>query len=281
MNYRVDVDSGKIHKSKELFLEDLFGVHRKRVETYRHLWAKMEWDVLMVVFTGSDRLEHFIWGDFEDEKEPYYGKFIEYFQAVDREIGWIAERLSEDDNMIILSDHGMERIETNVNVNAILKQAGILKLKGDGKANGGLAMIDEGTVAFAMEPSRIYLNYKGKYPSGCLEADDSGAAVKDIVQIFTELEYCGEKVVAEVLEKEDLYCGNNLECAPDLVLVSNRGFSLRCNVGKTEVFDNDLALTGMHRGDDAFLYVRGGDSDSVIPCDVMVEDIVGIMDGLS
>jgi predicted AlkP superfamily phosphohydrolase/phosphomutase len=57
MGYKVDVDSEKGHKSKKLLIDDLNKVLEKRVESYRHLWGKYDWDVFMFVITGSDRIE--------------------------------------------------------------------------------------------------------------------------------------------------------------------------------------------------------------------------------
>ncbi|MFP4116373.1 MAG: alkaline phosphatase family protein, partial [Candidatus Aenigmatarchaeota archaeon] len=61
MNYRVDVDSEKGHKSKRLLFKELFDVLDARIEAYRHLWDREDWDTFKLVFTGSDRLEHFLW----------------------------------------------------------------------------------------------------------------------------------------------------------------------------------------------------------------------------
>ena len=93
MGYRIDVDAGKVRKSKDLFFDDVFAVHEKRVELYRRLWNDADWDTFMIVFTGSDRVEHFCWSDYEERIEPYYENFITYFQKVAQEIGWIAEKL--------------------------------------------------------------------------------------------------------------------------------------------------------------------------------------------
>ncbi len=61
MGYRLDVDSDKAHKSMDLFLKDLDQTLKARISAYRYFWNKMDWQTFMLVFTGTDRLSHFLW----------------------------------------------------------------------------------------------------------------------------------------------------------------------------------------------------------------------------
>ena len=60
IDYRLDVDSQKAHSSMELFLSDLDKTLDARIETYRYLWENRDWQTFMLVFTGTDRLMHFL-----------------------------------------------------------------------------------------------------------------------------------------------------------------------------------------------------------------------------
>ena len=71
-NYQIDVDSSKAHKSIDLFLTDLDKTLKARIATYRHLWENEDWDTFMLVFTGTDRLSHFLWDAYEDENHPHH-----------------------------------------------------------------------------------------------------------------------------------------------------------------------------------------------------------------
>jgi predicted AlkP superfamily phosphohydrolase/phosphomutase len=275
MGYRIDVDAGKVRKSKDLFFDDLFAVHEKRVELYRRLWNDVDWDTFMIVFTGSDRLEHFCWSDYEDRIKPYYENFIKYFQKIDQEIGWIAEKLGEDDNLFMISDHGMERIKTEVHINTYLEQEGFLNLSDGSRKNYN--NVTETSQAFALEPGRIYLHDKQKYPRGSVKNDDRNSLLEDLMPLLQELQYKGGKVVMEVLRKEEIYTGAQLASAPDLLLIPNTGYSLRGTVGREEIFGNDNILSGMHRGNDAFLYVKGQNVHEIVPDNPHVEDIITIM----
>ncbi len=278
MGYRTDVDAGKVHKSKDLFFDDLFSVHEKRVKVYRDLWTDVNWDTFMIVFTGSDRLEHFLWADYEDQIEPYYKKFLEYFRKIDEEIGWIADKANEDDALIMMSDHGMERIKTEVHLNTYLEQKGYLTLHNRNKKSYN--KIAEISKAFALEPARIYLHDKDKYPYGSVKEDDREKILSELTHIFEELTYHGARVVKQVFRKEKLYEGTQVNNTPDLVLVPNTGYSLRGTIGRKETFGSDSLLSGMHRGEDAFLFVKGKNAHEIVPDKPNVEDIVAIMNRL-
>jgi predicted AlkP superfamily phosphohydrolase/phosphomutase len=278
LGYRIDVDAGKASKSKDLFFDDLFAVYATRIRLYKKLWKEIDWDTFMLVFTGSDRLGHFCWADYEDQTSPYYERFLEYFQKVDGEIGWIAEQLNDDDILIMMSDHGMERIKTEVYLNTYLEQYGLLTLIESKRPNYN--NVTEASKAFALEPGRIHLHVQGKYPRGSLAGSDREATLAELTQLFSGLTYEGEKVVKRVLRKEDLYTGPQTEIAPDLVLIPEAGYSLRGVVGRPEVFGQDSLLSGMHRGADAFLYVRGQKTAHIVAQQPTVEDIVPIMNTL-
>jgi len=278
MNYQVDVDSRKAHKSKRLFLEDLFKVHKKRIELYRYLWNKINWDTFMLVFTGSDRLEHFLWDAYEDSNHEYHHKFLEYFQKVDEIIGEIATSMSENDSLIMLSDHGMEKIKTNVNLNTYLADNDFLKW-GD-HPEKRYRNIESGTKAFALDPARIYINKENKYPKGSVKITEEEKVIDDLIDSFSRLERNGEKVIKKIYKKNDIYHGEYVVNAPDLVLLPNSGYSLRGSMGKRDLFEDDSIIVGMHTQQDAFLFVKNDGNKDIVPQNPNVENITSIMQKL-
>lgn len=279
MNYQVDVDSRKAHKSKRLFLEDLFKVHKKRIELYRYLWNKINWDTFMLVFTGSDRLEHFLWDAYEDNNHEYRHKFLEYFQKVDEIIGEIATSMGESDSLIMLSDHGMEKIKTNVNLNTYLADNDFLKW-GD-HPEKRYRNIENGTKAFALDPARIYINKENKYPKGSVKTTEEEKVIDDLIDLFSRLERNGEKVIKKIYRKNDIYHGEYVVNAPDLVLLPNSGYSLRGSMGKRDLFENDSIIVGMHTQQDAFLFVKNDENKDIVPQNPNVENITSIIQKLS
>jgi predicted AlkP superfamily phosphohydrolase/phosphomutase len=273
INYQIDVDSGIAHQSKSLFLEKLAETNQARIKAYQYFWEKEKWNTFMLVFTGSDRLEHFLWDAYEDEKHQYHQDFLNYFREVDEVIGEIANRIDKDTPLLILSDHGMERIKTNFNVNYFLKETGFLDLD---TSLRGYNQITTNTKAFALDPGRIYLNERSKYPRGRVETREREKIIQDLIENFYRLEKDGEKVIKKILRKEEIYQGKELDKAPDLVLIETPGYRLRGNINKESLFNQDI-FTGKHTLENAFLYVRSQNAKEIVPENPTVENVESIL----
>ncbi|MFW6064689.1 MAG: alkaline phosphatase family protein [Candidatus Natronoplasma sp.] len=270
MDYQVDVDSEKAHKSKRLFLHQLFETLEKREKAYRHFWDE-KWDIFMLVFTGSDRLEHFLFDAYLEEDHEYHERFIEYFEEVDRIIGEIVEKMDEEDELIMLSDHGMELIKQNVNLNKVLEDNGLLKT-GD-EPSERYRNIKEGTKAFVLDPGRVYLNRKGKYPRGGVQESEEEELLDKITDLFKDLRFDGEKVIEEVNRKDEIYSGEETERGPDLVLTPASGYNLKGSMKYDSVFERNI-FKGKHTLKDAFLFRRNGP----LPDEPKVEDVRSLID---
>ena len=213
----------------------------------------------------------------EDETHEYHEAFAEHFRQIDEVIGEIAQDLDKGDSLLMLSDHGFERLEKNVYVNYLLRKEGFLAFE-DG-ATPSLKTIRGDTRAFALDPGRIYVNLRGRYPRGCVEAGDRRTTLGDLEDIFTSLEIEGKKVIKRVYRGEELYEGPQAHRAPDLVLLGNKGYNLRGNVKATQLYGTDI-FAGKHSQADAFLLVCGEGADDIVPEKPCVSDVVGIMDKL-
>ncbi len=276
--YAIDADTRKIYQSKGLFYEDLMRVHQIRSDVIQEQFTEGGWDTFTAVFTGSDRIGHYMQDSYQNPDDPFHAAFLDYFTAVDRQIEWIFNHLNADDRVVMNSDHGMERVRQEVNLNAVLQNAGFQEACPDGRAN--YTGITEKTRAFVLEPSRIHLNLKGKYPSGSLCHEDRKGILNELEDLFLNLLCGSEKVIDKVYTAEELYSGPCTKDAPDMVLVSNTGYSLRGTLNRTETFTDPDILTGMHRGDDAFLYVHGLNNESHVPKHPKVEDILAIIENM-
>jgi len=278
LDYRVDVDAGKANQSTRLFLSDLDKTLRARIAAYRYLWRHETWDTFMFVFTGTDRLAHYLWDAYEDESHPYHGAFLDHLRQVDEVIGEIADSLSRDDKLIVLSDHGFELLEKEVYVNFVLQQHGLLVFETNTPAR--LTSIDATSKAFALDPGRIYLHLKGKYPRGSVSSKDREPLLQEVQAIFESLQIDGQKVIKRVYRKEEIYAGPLMDRAPDLVLLANPGFNLRATINPKRLWDKGNR-TGKHTQEDAFLLVTGDFDPAIVPQKPSVVDVVGIMDQLS
>ena len=270
MDYQIDVDSKKAHKSISMFLKNLFKVHEKRIELYRKLWTKINWNNFMLVFTGSDRLEHFLIDSYDNPDHEFHNSFLEYFKKIDDAIGEVNEKMNENDSLLMLSDHGMEKINYKINLNSYLEKEGFIKL-GD-KPQKRYNNLKKETKAFVLDPSRVYFNKTGRYPNGYVKKEDEENLAEELINSFKEFNINGKKIIQKIYKKEEIYHGKHLNLAPDLVLLPNSGYSLSGSIGKENIFEKPGKIIGMHTQPDAFLYVKKNENKNIVPKYPNVED---------
>jgi len=274
MEYQVDVDSEKAHVSMELFLRNLEKTLKARRGAYRYLWQSEDWRIFMLVFTGTDRLMHFLWDAYEDEAHRYHSDFIRHFGQIDVIIGEMLSGLRDDDLFVMISDHGFERLEKNVNVNFALREKGLLAI--NGKERRHFTEIDERTKAFSLDPARIYVNKAGKYPRGGVRNSDVEKVKDEIVDILRSLEIDGRKVCRRICRREEIYSGPYMEDAPDLVLIGNEGFNLNSSLEADTLYGNNI-FTGKHAQDNAFMLVRDRADSELSSRDLSVVDMLDVI----
>jgi len=270
MDYRLDVDSQKAHSDMDAFLKDLDTSLEARIEAYRYLWETHDWQTFMLVFTATDRLMHFLWDAYEDKDHKHHNLFLEHFRKIDQAIGEINARLNDDDLLIMHSDHGFERLDKDIYISYLLAEKGFLQFKQN--QDSDLNNICYGTKAFALDPARIYLNFKGKYPCGSVDVADAEGILHQLENLFYSLEVDGKKVIRDVYRKDQIYSGQCLENAPDLILVGAEGFNLKASVKADKLTDKAI-FTGKHTQDTAFLIVKGLSDSTIVPDAPVVWDI--------
>jgi len=279
MDYRLDVDSQKAHSSIDLFLEDLDKTLEARIRAYRYLWEGEDWQTFMLVFTGTDRLMHFLFDAYEDKDHKYHNDFINHFRRIDEVIGEVCSKLTGKDTVMLLSDHGFEALEKDVYVNHLLNSEGFLTFEQNSERK--LVNIGAATKAFALDPARIFINQRGKYPAGGVEGGDRVRCLKDLEGLFGSLQIDGRKVIKYIYRKEDVYSGPHLDSAPDMILIADKGFNLKGSMAAQQLADKG-PFTGKHTYHNAFLLARNkqavsdfiGDHPSVIDAGRLIMSLV-------
>lgn len=275
MHYRLDADSSKAHQSSDLFLKDLDRTLEARIAACRYLWDSEAWQTFVLVFTGTDRLSHFLWDAYLDPAHRYHEAFLDHFRQVDAAIGELAQHLRAEDLLVVVSDHGFEVLEQNVFVNAILREAGLLSFEASDPQ--GMRHISPSAQAFALEPSRIYVHTKDRYPKGSVTEPAKATVLDEVTALFHDLSFEGRPVMKGIYRKEEIYSGPHLDRAPDLVLLAQPGFNLRGSLKATRCFGQDI-FKGKHSRDNAILLVYGDFNEELIPLQSQVTDIVGTID---
>ncbi|MGD9580755.1 MAG: alkaline phosphatase family protein [Vampirovibrionia bacterium] len=251
--YKIDPDPEKILKSTDFLMSELNLILKQRKDLVDFLWDKLDWKLFTCVITGTDRLQHFIMDAFENNDHNYREQFENYYRNVDLFIGSILNKINENDVVILLSDHGFEVTDYEVYLNVLFKKLGWLE--NIGYQEHGFKEISDKTKVFCLDPGRIYINRKPRYPYGSDLTEEEYN--KCLIEIQAELENLkspeGKKVVRYIYRKEEIYSGPFIKYAPDLVVVPEKGFTFKGAAKLEDVFIKPSMHYGSHNYDDAFL----------------------------
>ncbi|TKX68743.1 alkaline phosphatase family protein [Halorubrum sp. SP9] len=259
-DYRLSVNAKLGHRAdKTAFLEHARETLDARAAAFERYVERDDWDLFVGVFTAPDRVNHFLWGDYEDGG-TYREELLAFHAALDEHVGSVREALPSDVTLVVGSTHGFTRLRHDVYCNEWLEREGWLSYEGDD--HDSLADIDDDTRAYSLVPGRFYLNVEDREPNGVVpesEYEATRAELRDALESWTGPD--GTPVADRVVDRETVFRGDHAAIAPDLVVVPNDGFDLKSGFRSHDgVFDADGPRTGMHAFDDAALFVDHPDA---------------------
>jgi predicted AlkP superfamily phosphohydrolase/phosphomutase len=255
-DYRIDADANLGRKDKEAFLVDLDVTLQRRLETARRLFEREPWDFFQLHVMETDRINHFLWEQYDRQDPVFYGRFVDFYRKVDALVGEFFDRTDKTAEFILLSDHGFCSIKKEVYLNQWLEEQGFLKLEG-ASPKSVMEYAAEST-AYSLIPGRIFINLKGREQKGSVPPGPAAEAVKAKVSAalleMTDPD-TGERIVEKVLRREEIYAGPYFDEAADLMAIPHDGYDLKASVRQPQfTFKGDLV--GMHTFDDAALFIK-------------------------
>ncbi|MGQ9705410.1 MAG: alkaline phosphatase family protein [bacterium] len=228
-----------------IFLEELFSIEDMRRRLTLYLLDSDPSDLFISVFQATDRVGHAFYR-LVDPKHPMYDDvlaqkygdaILNVYKHMDETVGEVMKRLSEDTNLIVLSDHGFHSFRRCVNINTWLVENGFMKLKSDvGKKYTLDDLFGRGefwpnvdwyrTKAYALGLGQIYVNLIGRESKGyVLPGRDYQNVVNEIAEKLGGLrDYDNTQVVHKVYKRDEIYNGKYIDDAPDLQVGFKDGY---------------------------------------------------------
>jgi len=235
------------------FISQCDDVNQERVRMLDHALGRFEDGLLFFYFSAVDLRCHMMWRHIEPghpaRDERIAGQFAssieDAYVQMDRALGHVRARVGRETRIVVLSDHGFAPQVCNVNLNQWLHEQGYLQPEAgkvaelaalqaeDPRASLPLTLADRGgidrarTRAYAVGFNAIYLNLKGREAGGVVEPAERDALVAEIrakLLALRDEQRGGAQVVLRVDARDEVYRGEALEYAPDLVVGYNRGY---------------------------------------------------------
>jgi len=258
-DYIIDVNAKLGHKDdKGEFVDHAHKTMDRRFAAFEHYLSADDWDLFFGVFMTTDRINHFLFKDYERDGENK-AAFFEFYEQLDDYLGQIRGMLPDDVTLVIASDHGFTSLDYEVHCNTWLAEEGLLSYEDDDHSE--LGDIADDTTAYSLIPGRFYINLEGREPRGSVPESEYEAVREDLKARLEALEGPdGTPVCERVVEKEDAFRGDHDDIAPDLVAIPNHGFDLKSGFnGHDAVFDTG-PRNGMHSFDNATLFIDDADA---------------------
>lgn len=123
---------------RDSVLQDLVKIENRRTEMAEYLITHHPTDVMMLVFTAADTVQHFFW-QYMDPGHPFYDPrgaeryrdaIRDIHRMIDANIARLLARVPEDTVVMVVSDHGGGPVSKPVlRLNQCLEESGVLAYK--------------------------------------------------------------------------------------------------------------------------------------------------------
>jgi predicted AlkP superfamily phosphohydrolase/phosphomutase len=220
--YETDV-KGFRTTDKAWLREAIFRMSRKFWTVVRHYVSKGDWDYLHCVDIGLDRVHHGFWKHHDPDHvlhqpdSPWRDVIREYYAHVDHEIGQVLELLADDTIVLVVSDHGAQRLNGGFCVNEWLVRENLLVLL---KYPQIVTPFEQLAVDWTRTRvwseggyyARVFLNVQGREPEGIIPVSEY-ESVRDDLKTRLEAVLPGTLV----FKPEQIYRSVR-NVAPDLIV---------------------------------------------------------------
>ena len=236
--YPVDVKEFRTER-KQWLHEQIQTMTRKHFAVIRHLLQHSDWDYFQFVEIGLDRIQHGFWKHHDPlhrqhpADSPFESVIRDYYRCLDEEIGEVLQLLDEETLVLVVSDHGAQRLDGGFCVNEWLIREGELALHSyprpvrhaerDAYEATPFAKLDVDWSRTRVWSeggyyARVFLNVKGREPQGIIEPHDY-EKVRDEIKAKLEatVDDTGRPMGTLVFRPEEIY-RDVRNVAPDLIV---------------------------------------------------------------
>ena len=226
--YPVDVKNFRTD-SKAWLKDEIFRMSQKQWKVVHWLLKEQDWDYFHFVDIGLDRMHHGFWNYFDERHvqfepgNPYQSAIPEYHLWLDEQIGKALDLLDEDTIVLIVSDHGAQRLDGGIAVNEWLIREGLLVLD---EYPDTLTPFDKLKVNWSETRvwseggyyARVFFNVQGREPDGVIPLGEYESFQDEMKARFEALaDNKGQPLNSLVFKPKEIY-NSVRNVAPDLIV---------------------------------------------------------------
>jgi len=230
--------------SDELFLALCDSIFEARSRLLFHLLGNFREGVLASVFDSLDRIQHMFFVRKPDVIEKWY---IRYDQLIGRILHLPMMNKEKSPRLLVVSDHGFNRLDFKVHLNRWLIDKGYLAVQ-PGENKPDWKSIDWSyTRAYAIGLNSLYLNLANREKLGTVTPTERRATIETLqkeLQAWQDSQ--GRPVIQNARLNEQVFAGPLAERAPDILVGYNPGYRASAETGLGGWADESLAPNQDH-----------------------------------
>jgi len=214
----------------------------RQSEEARRLMREERWDLFWVVFTGTDKVQHFYW-KFSDPEHPAYdpglaeryGSAIrDFWIRVDQILGEMLAIAGPETDVIVLSDHGFGPIYEELRLWGWLEREGFFEPVPGRPEASRTEVVAPGAFGGLLRVNEVGRDFGGIVSPA--DVDSIKTRLRERLEALKDPE-SGEPFVEKVYTREEIYSGPYVENAPDVLFEEAPGrFVGRGRPGSDELF---------------------------------------------
>jgi predicted AlkP superfamily phosphohydrolase/phosphomutase len=229
------------------FLTQAHDICQERETAFLDSLGKMADGLLVNVFDTTDRIQHMFFRYLDPDHPANAGRDLtlhqnaiaEVYERSDRLVGQVLEKISAQDLLLVISDHGFKSFKWGVNLNTWLWQEGYLVVKTGGDPGAEwLADVDwSQTRAYAFGLAGIFINTVGRERQGIVKPGPDHQAL--LLELKGRLEglvdqVSGQKPIRRAILAGQTLSGPYSKDAPDIFAGYSEGYRVSWNsaIGK-------------------------------------------------
>jgi predicted AlkP superfamily phosphohydrolase/phosphomutase len=226
--YPVDVKNFRTDR-KDWLKEEIFRMSEKQWKVVHWLLKEQQWDYFHFVDIGLDRMHHGFWNYFDEKHvqfepgNPYQNAVPEYYLWLDEQIGKAVELLDHDTVVLVVSDHGAQRLDGGIAINQWLIDEGLLVLN---QYPIAVTPFDQLNVNWSKTRvwseggyyARVFFNVQGREPQGVIPAADYEKFQSEMKVRIEALTDGKERPLKSLVFKPKELYRNVRNVAPDLIV---------------------------------------------------------------
>jgi predicted AlkP superfamily phosphohydrolase/phosphomutase len=220
LHYTHDVSVWFSGQSQQEFLPFVLEADRRRGELALALLDEGA-DAVVANLTGVDRTSHCYWQELEEDSPvPVEESAVfQAYQLCDQLIARLIERMTPHTSLLVFSEIGFGALRAYCSVNDHLEAAGFLTTQGSGEEQ---TIRWEETTAFeAVQGTHgVNLNLSERYEQGKVKAESYHQLREQVMAALREAinPYTGLLLFRRVLPREEVYSGQSITQAPDIIV---------------------------------------------------------------